>query len=613
MTGFNLISDGILAGKIALFSILLSIVSCNNPTPTAQALNSNHELNRDSISSVIDSVIRSDQDSSLIYLRKTLSFAQEIKDTTLEVQILFCLGFNTKIELDSGFYYFGKALNAARSIHDSVSMARIYFMMFMNLYSANFQTGREDGTRMNMNALAYGDSALQLYSQLPPSKRILECIGRMAEFHMYLGNYEKTQFYLDSGYRTLKSKGFKDSDAEMFNGVNIEFCIKTERYDLALQYLNDKIALNKINEDWPGLSYFYSMAGKAWAGKKNMNLALKYADSAMQIANKYQLRKEYIDGITALYEIHKQGGDYKNALQYHERLMQLIDSLNTQYQVQNAANFTAKLEAEHKEKALELLRKDKIIDEQIKDEQRNAMIYLMLGLILASSVAFLLYNRFALKKKALDQSDKLLQNILPVEVAEELKAKGHADAKLFDEVTVMFTDIVDFTRLSETLSAQELVKEIDACFGQFDTIVGKYGIEKIKTIGDSYMAAGGIPTETDDHATAVVNVALEIQEFMKQRNTEKQNSGGVQFVMRIGIHTGPVVAGIVGVRKFAYDIWGDTVNIASRLESAGEGGMVNISASTMELIKDKFDCIPRGKISVKNKGDLEMYFVKRPA
>ena len=228
-------------------------------------------------------------------------------------------------------------------------------------------------------------------------------------------------------------------------------------------------------------------------------------------------------------------------------------------------------------------------------------------LLIFSIVFFLQRNKIATGKK---ESDELLLNILPSEVAAELKAKGSADAKQFEGVTVMFTDFKGFTQLSEKLSPKELVREINECFSAFDHIMHKHGVEKIKTIGDAYMAAGGLPTSNSTHANDVVLAALEIQQFMHEHKAIKEASGQLFFEIRIGIHSGPVVAGIVGVKKFAYDIWGDTVNTASRMESSGEVGKVNVSGTTYELVKDKFNCIHRGKITAKGKGEIEMYFVE---
>jgi class 3 adenylate cyclase len=214
-------------------------------------------------------------------------------------------------------------------------------------------------------------------------------------------------------------------------------------------------------------------------------------------------------------------------------------------------------------------------------------------------------------EKEKQRSESLLLNILPAEVAEELKSKGSADAKQFDEVTVLFTDFKNFTKLAQQMTATELVQEIHACFMAFDGIMEKYGIEKIKTIGDSYMCAGGLPVANKTHAVDVVSAGLDIQQFISNRMSERITAGKEPFQIRIGIHTGPVVAGIVGIKKYAYDIWGDTVNTASRMESSGEAGHVNISGSTYALVKDQFNCKHRGKIQAKGKGELDMYFAEK--
>jgi len=263
------------------------------------------------------------------------------------------------------------------------------------------------------------------------------------------------------------------------------------------------------------------------------------------------------------------------------------------------------------------------------------------------------YRRRRRIKKEHARSEALLLNILPQEVATELKAKGHADAKHFEKVTILFTDFKGFTSVSEQLSPAELVEELNTCFKAFDGIITARGIEKIKTIGDAYMCAGGLPTPNTTHATDVINAAFEMRDFIAEGKAHKIAASLPYFEIRIGIHTGPVVAGIVGVKKFQYDIWGDTVNTASRMESSGEVGQVNISEATYALVKDvkkvrevngewsivnggsthsptpdhhspatahspftnshspAFAFTPRGKVQAKGKGEMEMYFVQR--
>jgi class 3 adenylate cyclase len=207
-----------------------------------------------------------------------------------------------------------------------------------------------------------------------------------------------------------------------------------------------------------------------------------------------------------------------------------------------------------------------------------------------------------------NRSDLLLLNILPSETAQELKESGRVKAKRFDSVSVMFTDFQGFTLSSQNFSPEKLVRSVDYYFSEFDKIIGRHGLEKIKTIGDSYMCAGGLPFPSEDHPVQMIEAALEITEFMEEAKNSKA-SDVADFVIRIGINTGPVVAGVVGTRKFAYDIWGDTVNVAARMESNSKPGRINISEYTYELIKDRFNCKFRGKIDVKNHGSMNMYYV----
>lgn len=209
-----------------------------------------------------------------------------------------------------------------------------------------------------------------------------------------------------------------------------------------------------------------------------------------------------------------------------------------------------------------------------------------------------------------DKSEKLLLNILPKSVASEMKEMGFAEARLFNKVTVLFTDFENFTETSQNVNAEELIRELNYFFMKFDEIVTRHGIEKIKTIGDAYMAVGGVPDKGDpqEMALKVVRAAMDMKQFV----LEQQKSGEHRILhgMRIGIHTGDAIAGIVGTKKFQYDIWGETVNLAARMESSGIVDKINVSESTYALIKDEISCEHRGKVYAKNIGDVDMYLVQ---
>lgn len=297
----------------------------------------------------------------------------------------------------------------------------------------------------------------------------------------------------------------------------------------------------------------------------------------------------------------------------------LLDSLKNKERLRAYAEFQEKYESEKKARQIQQLQIERL-DADLRESQlrRTRNVYLFGGLgVLLLTIALFSRLRYISKTKAIiekerNRSNELLLNILPYDVAEELKAKGSSEARDYEDVTVVFTDFQQFTETAQRLSAKELVGEVNSCFQAFDNICMKYNIEKIKTIGDAYMAAGGLHKPRTANAADVVSAALEMQHFIEERYKIKDAKGEPAFEMRVGIHTGPVVAGIVGVKKFQYDLWGDTVNTASRVENAGEVGRVNISQATYELLKadPQFSFESRGKIDVKGKGEMNMYFVK---
>ena len=367
-------------------------------------------------------------------------------------------------------------------------------------------------------------------------------------------------------------------------------------------------ASRELPNAYVGLAAEYMAQGRS-------DSAIHYAKEAYGLAVRIPVILEQETSAALLAACYAQRGQLDSAFRYQKILSEVKDSIEASARLIDARTLSAQVEAASDSlKNAAQRAQDRLVAEQEVQRQRTQRNVLLgfgaFGLLFA--VVDLRRRRRI--KQELARSEALLLNILPEEVANELKAKGHADAKHFDNVTILFTDFMGFTEASERLSPQELVEELNTCFKAFDNIITARGIEKIKTIGDAYMCAGGLPVPASSTPAGVVQAALEMQAFMVARKKELDAQGLPGFEMRVGIHTGPVVAGIVGVKKFAYDIWGDTVNTASRMESSGEVGQVNISEATYSLVKEQagslFDFTPRGKVQAKGKGEMEMYFVR---
>lgn len=400
-----------------------------------------------------------------------------------------------------------------------------------------------------------------------------------------LGSIKGMTGDLDSSYYFINiaaTNARKNSDIDnymsiMINLANID--VERKQYKKAIITLDSVASLAENRKNTENLVMVQKVRAELFARMKNFEAAYNFLSEYVKISEQF-LNEERIKAVTEMME---------------------------------------KYESEKKARQIQQLQLDKL-DATLKTERianaRNRYLYIgiffLLGAIgIYTRLQYVHKSRTAIQKEK-DISEGLLLNILPASVAEELKQKGYAEAMHFDISTILFSDFKGFTTISETLTAAQLVEEINICFRAFDEIITRYGIEKIKTIGDSYMAAAGIPANNTASVSDTVHAAIEMQDFIRARIEERNKQDLPSFQMRIGLHTGPVVAGIVGVKKFQYDIWGDTVNIASRMESSGMVGQVNISEATYQHVKDNQDFVftPRGKIAAKGKGEMEMYFVE---
>jgi adenylate cyclase len=424
---------------------------------------------------------------------------------------------------------------------------------------------------------------------------------------------DKAMIYFN---KALKNFGNSEDSIDAYNAIG-ELYKNGDKFDLALKNHYQALALAKklnvkmsIVKSLTGLGNVYEKKGDY----KNAIINYKKAETpALEISADLELKRIY-EKMSMSYA---KSADYGNAFKYQSLYSNIKDTLYNIDNDKKLGSLQFDFDLQKKQGEINLLTKDvALTDSQLK-RQRLAKNAFMGGLALVFMIALLIFRNYRIKAKTsriLDRQkgeiEGLLLNILPSEVAKELQVNGHAVPRYYDSVSVMFTDFKGFTTIADKMNPQELVEELNTCFMAFDNIIGKYNLEKIKTIGDSYMCAGGIPTPDNNYVINMVKASLEIKDYIVQNNKRRREAGLESWYLRIGIHVGPIVAGVVGKKKYAYDIWGSTVNVASRMESNGEPGKVNISSAIYELIKDNYDCVYRGKISAKNIGEIDMYFVE---
>lgn len=430
--------------------------------------------------------------------------------------------------------------------------------------------------------------------------------GNLGEIYYKTGDDKTALMYLN------EAAGKFDGTEDMPYALNYIGRVYTRQKDFDKAIKNHTEAFNISKKLDTKLDMAQSLVGlaQAYFAKGDVNSAINVYKESLEYAvplNDVAGIKEAYQGLADSYS---KKSDYANAFKYQELLLAIKDTIYNINTDKKLGTLQFTFDIEKKESQINLLNKDKELQKKELARQkfvRNSFIGGFAVVLLFAGVFFTQRNKISKEKK---RSDQLLLNILPEETAEELKATGTAKAKSFESVSVLFTDFKNFTQASELLSPEELVAEINHCYSEFDRIISKYDIEKIKTIGDSYMCAGGLPVENQTHPVDIVSAGLEMVRFIEKNKQDRIAKGQPYFELRLGIHSGPVVAGIVGIKKFAYDIWGDTVNTASRMESSGEIGKVNISGTTYELVKHAFNCQHRGKIEAKNKGTIDMYFVE---
>lgn len=502
-------------------------------------------------------------------------------------------------------------------------------------------------------------SALRIHEELGDEKSIGTVSGNIGAVYYSQKNYEKAFDYLLISLN--KARQTDDKRGELLAAGNIGTIYYDQgKYPQALEYMHRALRIAEALDDRRGMLNQLGNIGNVYASKGDLPAAMEWYLKALRIAEKESDRQviaaslgnigeTYLDmakdtaldpadrmvrldnairyleqGIAkaqevafnqaiidfsqALSDAYAQHGDFKAALITYRKYTALKDSI---FSLENKEKI-AGLETTRQ---LELKDKDIQIASLAVAKKRNERYAFIAGIALLLALMGILARSFRRQQHANTllarekrRSDKLLLNILPAEVAEELKDSGRSAARHYEYVSVLFTDFVAFTGAAEQMSPENLVQELNEYFTAFDAIIERAGLEKIKTIGDAYMAVCGLPLPQPDHAQRAVQAGLDILAFMAERTQSRS-----AFNIRIGISSGPVVAGIIGVKKFAYDVWGDTVNTAARMEQHGLAGAINISHSTYELVKETYPCKYRGRIEAKHKGAVEMYLVDAAA
>jgi adenylate cyclase len=568
---------------------------------------------------------KSDYPKALEYYFKSLKMNEALGDKGSIARITRSIGnvYSRQSDYAKALEYYFKVLKMKETLGDKDNIARTIGNIGL-VYA-----GQGDYPK----ALKYHSKALKMYEELGNKSGIARTTSNIGNVYSEQSNYPQALKYYFKSLKIFEELGDKQGIAMTSGNIGL-VCGRQSDYTQAVDYFQSSLQLAKELGDKYMMALSLNNIGSAYiaiigkprvvstkpeierrpavsipAGREALlAAAIDHLQRGLAICKEIEALDRMMECYAVLSEAYKLKGDYKKSLEMSDNFHAIKDSVFSQENKEEILKMGMKNEYERQRlrDSLKTAEKQKIAAINLK-KQKNYTYMGIVGILLLAGFSFFIVKERDKSETARKQSDELLLNILPEEVAAELKTTGGTTAKHYDNVTVLFTDFVDFTKASEKMTAQNLIDELHTCFKAFDAITSKYGIEKIKTIGDAYLAVCGLPTADGLHAEKVVSAAQDIKSFMLQR---REQLGDKTFEVRIGIHSGEVVAGIVGVKKFAYDIWGDTVNTAARMEQKSEAGKINISQTTYELVKDRFACTYRGEIEAKNKGMMKMYFVE---
>lgn len=483
----------------------------------------------------------------------------------------------------------------------------------LRILSALSNVGGIYYNKKDPRAIDYLLKALPLCEETGNKENYGVIAGNIGEIYFDQGNDAKALEYYK---KAISVDNNSAAAAYAYNGIG-KLYLRKGNYGMALQNHNKAIAISaKLDDKMHRMRALKGIAN-TYVAQNDFKTALGYYNKAKELGEEVKANVELKEIYQEMSTAYSKVSDFPNAYVYKSKYADIKDTLYNFETAKKLGRLQFDFDLAKKEGEITLLTKDKTLRELEIRRQKLAKNALKVLIILVFIIAYIIFRNYRSKVKInkvldrqKDEIEGLLLNILPSEVAKELQTTGKSTPRNYECVSVLFTDFKGFTSIADKMSPQELVEELSNCFMAFDNIIEKYNLEKIKTIGDSYMCAGGIPTPDDAHPLNIIRAGLEIQEYIALNNAKRAEKGLETWEIRIGIHVGPVVAGVVGKKKYAYDIWGSTVNIASRMESNGAPGRVNISASLYAMVKDSYACSHRGKIYAKNVGEIDMYFVE---
>lgn len=516
--------------------------------------------------------------------------------------------YSAQNKLPAAVDFYNKALELYQKEGDTKGISMIY----NNLGIANFKMFKYT------EAINFYFKSLKLKEEAKDKKGTLSTLINIGAIYQRQANYDEAIRFYQRAAATAEKLNDTTSLAASLQNMG-ETLIEQKKYRQALKALSKAADIFIKSKNYIDLVSTYINMGIVYRSLGKLGDELKMYEAGKAIAEKQKLQQELGVCLQNTGEALLKARKYGPALEHLQKAVTLLEKTGSHPSRTMAYKLLAKLYRMRKDYKRSLLNQEKYATEifdiynkdrghqineihmryEVEKREKEAEIFRLKNVELKNALKSL----DAEKKR----SDSLLKNILPAEVAEDLKTKGRSDVRYFENVTVMFIDIKNFTQHTEKTEPAKLVEKLGLYFTAFEKIIAAYKIEKIKTIGDAFLCACGLPVPDKKHAEKMVKAASEIIAFA---DGQKQQLGSNVFEVRIGIHSGPVIAGIIGTQKFAYDIWGDTVNTAARMEQSGEAGKINISHSTYNLVKKKVSCLYRGKLPAKNKGEIDMYFVE---